>query len=333
MSRRLYIILVIALLLVGGALAACTPTLFKLQPDKVTIKFNWLHTVEWAGFYVAQEKGYYADENLQVAFVTATEDPLDAVVSGEVDFCTGTGTGLVVTRGAGKPLVAVSAVLRKSPLGVMTRADSGITTPQGLVGKTVSVISPKLDTGWDIQLLAMLNKVGVDRNKVNFKPVTEFGIGPLIRGEVDGIDNAWTTNEGVAAQLEGEQVNFIFPSDYDVLEYPDPIITSEKMIQERPAVVERFVRATLRGYRYAIEHPEEAAQFALKYDDTLDIKLQTASMHTYVPLVDTGDAPIGWMDAEVWQSTQDYMLEQGMVSSSLDLQKLYTNQFVDKATK
>lgn len=331
MSRRLYIILVIALLLVGGALAACTPTLFKPQPDKVTIKFNWLHTVEWAGFYVAQEKGYYADENLQVTFVAGETDPFDEVASGTADFGTSTGTGLIIARSQGKPLTAVAAILRKSPLVVMALADSGITKPQDLVGKTVGVVSPKLDTGWDVQFLAMLKKAGVDQKQINFVPIKEFGVDPLVRKEMDAISDIWSTNDAVAAKLAGYQVNLIFVTDYDVLEYPDPIFTTEKMIQEHPDVVERFVRATLKGLRYAVEHPEEAAQFALKYDNTLDITLQTASMRAYVPLVDTGDAPVGTMDAEVWQNTQDILLVNQFISSPVDLNTLYTNKFVGKA--
>jgi ABC-type nitrate/sulfonate/bicarbonate transport system substrate-binding protein len=301
------------------------------KPDPVTVQFNWLHTVEWSGFYVAQAKGYYADENLQVNLVTGETDPFEEVASGKADFGTCTGTGLLVARSQGKPLVAVSALLRKSPLVVMALADSGISKPQDLVGKTVGVVSPNLDTGWDIQFLAMLEQAGVDPKQVNFVPIQEFGVGPLERGEMDAISDIWSTNDALAAEMAGYQVNLIFTTDYGVLEYPDPLFTSEKVIQERPDVVERFVRATLRGYQYAIEHPEEAAQFALKYDDTLDAKLQAGSMKAYVPLVDTGDAPLGTMDEAVWQSTHAILLDHGFISSSLNLDQVYTNQFVEKA--
>ncbi len=331
-TRKMGQVLASALLLalvVSGLLTGCGAS--KPAPATVTIQFNWLHTVEWAGFYAAQEQGYYTAENLKVTLATGEEDPFDKVASGQVDFGTGTGTGLVIARSKGKALTAVAAVLRKSPLVVMALADSGITTPKDLVGKTVGVVSPNLDTGWDVQFLAMLEQAGVDPKQIKFVTIEEFGVKPLLEKKMDAISDIWSTNDAVAAQLAGHKVNLIFVTDYGVLEYPDPIFTSEKMMRERPDVIERFVRATLKGYQYAIEHPEQAAQFALKYDNTLDPKLQLASMQAYVPLIDTGDAPIGTMDAAVWQNTHDILLQHKFISSSVDLKTLYTNQFVGKA--
>ncbi len=330
-KRSRWLVGMVSLLLIGSLLAACGPSTPTPEPDQVTIQLNWLPTVEWAGFYVAEDQGYYADENLQVTLLSGEEDPFDQVVSGQVDFGTCTGTGLIVARSGGKPLVAVAALLRKTPLVVMALADSGIAAPKDLIGKTVGVVSMDFDNGWDIQFLAMLEQAGVDFRQINFVPIEEFGVGPLLRGEMDAISDIWSTNDAIAARLAGHEVNLIFVTDYGVLEYPDPIFTTEKMIRERPDVVERFVRATLKGYQYAVEHPEEAAQLTLKYDESLDIKLQTASMRAYVPLIDTGDAPLGTMDKAVWQSTHKILLDYGFIASPVDLDKLYTNEFVKKA--
>lgn len=331
MPGKLCQIGMVMLLIMSGLLVACSQLNPTAKPDQVSIKFNWLHEAEWAGFYAAQKQGYYADENLEVTLIPGEIDYFDEVLSGEIDFGVCTGTGLVLARAEGKPVTAISALLRQSPLIVLALADSGITQPQDLVGRTVSVMSPDLDTGWDIQFLALLKEVGVDEGQVNMVPMEEYGIGPLVRGETEALGYAWSVSEGVEAKVAGQEVNMIFMSDYNVLEYPNAIFTTEQMIQERPDVVERFVRATLKGHQYAIEHPEESAQLALEYDDSLDPEWLTAQMPAYVPLIDTGDAPLGWMDAEVWQSTQDILLDQGFISSPADLSDLYTNSFVEKA--
>ncbi len=333
MFRKLYPIVALVLLLAGILPAACQPGGPAQSPAKVTVKFNWAHEAEWAGFYAAQKQGYYADENLEVTLLPGETDHIGEVVSGEANFGAATGTGLVLARAEGKPVTAIAAVIRQSPLAVMTMADSGITKPQDLVGKTVTVASPNLDTGWDIQFLAMLEEAGVDKSQINLIPVEEYGIGPLVRGETDAIGFAWSASEGVAAKLGGYETNLMFMSEYNVLEHPVVLFTSEKMIEEQPDVVERFVRATLKGHRYAVEHPDEAARYTLEWDDELDGTWLKSSMQAYVPLIDTGDAPIGWMDAEVWQSTQDILLAQGFINSPVEPDGLYTNQFVEKAQK
>jgi len=152
-----------------------------------------------------------------------------------------------------------------------------------------------------------------------------------VTGEIDAMGFAWSANGGMEAQLAGHDVNMIFMSDYGILEYPNAIFTAEQMIEENSDVIERFVRATLKGYQYAIENPDEVVEFALERNDSLDPELQAASMDAFVPLIDSGDAPIGWMDAEVWQSTQSILVDQAFIDSPVEPSLLYTNEFVEAA--
>jgi ABC-type nitrate/sulfonate/bicarbonate transport system substrate-binding protein len=327
LSRKHGWVVAILILLSVASMTGCQ----QMEPkDEVTIKTAWVHTVEWSGFYAAQEKGYYADENLKVNLVPGRGEPIEEVASGEIEFGTSTGTGLVLARKAGEPVKAVATVMRQSPLVVLSLADSGITRPEDLAGKTVSVASPDLSTGWDVQLLTLLEEAGIDREDVNLVS-TGFGIDPLLTGEIDAMGFAWSANGGMEAQLAGHDVNMIFMSDYGILEYPNAIFTTEQMIEENPDVIERFVRATLKGYQYAIENPDEVVEFALERNDSLDPELQAASMDAFVPLIDSGDAPIGWMDAEVWQSTQSILVDQAFIDSPVEPSLLYTNEFVEAA--
>lgn len=322
------VILLIALL-ASGLLTACTGA--KPEPDKITVELSWLHTVEFAGFYVAQQQGYYAEENLEVELVPFSFDtpPTTTVAEGRAEFGVAGGDQLLIARSQGQPLQAVATIFRQSPVALMALADSEIRTPEDMVGKRIGIFSPELDNVNDIQLLATLQRKGIDRSQVEFVLIEDYSVGSLTSGAMD-VYSGFSVNEAVDAEMQGIDLNLLFPQDYGVLIYANALFTRQQLIDENPDLVERFVRATLKGYRYAIEHPDEATDITVKYDETLSKEPQLASMKAEIPLVDTGDAPIGTMDEDVWHSTHDILLEQGFLSSPVDLKTVYTNQFVKK---
>jgi NitT/TauT family transport system substrate-binding protein len=330
MSRWLRYVVVITVLLLSGVLVACTA--FKPQPDKVTIQLSWFHSVEFAGFYVADQKGYYADENLAVTLKPGGADvlPSKEVADGKADIGVTGGDQLLVARSQGLPLKAIAAIFRQSPVALMALADSGIKTPQDLVGKRIGVISPNYDNNNDIQLLAMLRQVGIDQSKVKLVVTEDYSVGSLTSGAMD-VYSGFAMNEAVDAKLRGINVNLILPQDYGVSIYANVLFSRQQTLDERSDVIQRFVRATYKGYQYAIEHPDEAANLALKYDKTLDVTFQRASMQAEIPLIDTGDVPIGTMDSPVWQNTNDILLQQGLIKSPVDLSTVFTNKYVEKA--
>jgi NitT/TauT family transport system substrate-binding protein len=332
MSRWLRYVVVITVLLMSGVFVACTPSFLKPPPDKVTVQLSWFHSVEFAGFYVADQKGYYADENLAVTLKPGGADilPSKEVTDGKADIGVTGGDQLLVARSQGLPLKAIAAIFRQSPVALMALADSGIKTPQDLAGKRIGVISPNYDNNNDIQLLAMLRRVGIDQSKVKLVVTEDYSVGSLTSGTMD-VYNGFSTNEAVDAKLRGLNVNLILPQDYGVLIYANVLFSRQQLLDERADVMQRFVRATFKGYQYAIEHPDEAADLTLKYDKTLDVAFQRASMQAEIPLIDTGDVPIGTMDGPVWQNTNDMLLQQGLIKSPVDLSTLFTNKFVEKA--
>jgi NitT/TauT family transport system substrate-binding protein len=329
MSRWLHYVVVITVVLMSGVLVACTA--LKPQPDKVTVQLSWFHSVEFAGFYVADQKGYYADENLAVTLKPGGADilPAQEIADGKADIGVTGGDQLLIARSQGLPLKAIAAIFRQSPVALMALADSGIKTPQDMVGKRIGVISPAYDNNNDIQLLAMLRQAGIDQSEVKLVVTEDYSVGSLTSGAMD-VYSGFAMNEPVDARLRGIDVNLILPQDYGVSIYANVLFASQKTLDERSDVVQRFVRATYKGYQYAIEHPDEAGDLALKYDDTLDVAFQRASMQAEIPLIDTGDVPIGTMDAPVWQNTNDILLQQGLIKSPVDTSTLFTNKYVEK---
>jgi ABC-type nitrate/sulfonate/bicarbonate transport system substrate-binding protein len=320
----------IVLILLASLLSSCDIGSIA-QKDKVSVQLSWFHSAEFIGFYVADQLGYYTAENLVVTLVPGGPDidPVASVVKGASQFGITSGDSIIRSQLAGQNLVAVSSIYRKSPLLVMSLANSGITTPNDLVGKTVGVVSQAMDSTWDIQFIAMLKKVGVDQAKIKFVPNQEFhGAADLHTGRMDATSGTFLTNELVQAKMDGENITPIYYRDYGVDFYNNLIFTNAQLVADKPDLVKRFIQATLRGYQYAIENPKEAASITLKYDKNLDVAFQQATLEAQIPLMDTGDAPLGWMDADVWANTQTILLDQGYIKSSVDLAKVYTNAFI-----
>lgn len=320
------------ILLLGSVVVGCNPFAAAKEPDQVAIQFSWFHSAEFAGFYVADQKGYYTDENLKVTFVGGgpEADPVAEVLADRAMFGITAGDRIIRARAAAQDAVAVAAIFRSSPLVVMALANSGIQRPQDLAGKTVGVISPKMDTTWDIQFLGMLNKLKIKPTDLTFVPIEDYhGANELTSGRMQAASGFFSSNEPVQAQLDGHEITQIFYSDYGIEIYSNTIFTTDQIIRKQPDLVKRFIRATLKGYQYAIEHPEEVGDLTLKYDNTLDPDLQHATMQAQIPLIDTGDARIGVMDESVWQITEDALLEQGVIATPIDLKTAYTNEFIE----
>ena len=309
-------------------LSACSAFQQPAEPDKVTLQLKWLHSAQFAGFYIAQQQGYYAEENIDLTIVPGglTDggfiNAIDEVISDQAHFGIWPGNELLVARIEDKPVKAVSAIFQINPTVYFSLAESGIETPADLAGKRVAY-SPT-----DLLFPSVLSSAGLTLADIEGYPL-DFDPTPLLTGEVD-VWTGYLTSEVIRLQAEGHQLNVILAYDYGAFIYSDILFTSDSLLQENPELVRRFVRASMRGWEYALSHPDEAAASILKFDPVLDEADVQAEMQATIPLIDAGQSALGYMDEVVWQTTQDIMLENGLISTSIDLTTLYTNEFVEQ---
>jgi ABC-type nitrate/sulfonate/bicarbonate transport system substrate-binding protein len=318
----------IQLMLAALLLNACS---FGKQTDKVTVQLSWFHSVEYAGFYTAIEQGYYDDENLEVTLVAGGPevDALAEVENGNAQFGIGTGDSLVSAKSQQRDFLALATIFRNNPLVIMSLADGNIQKPEDLAEKTIGVIAPDLSTGWDVQTLALLQTLNMDESTLNFVPINDYhGANELNAGTMDAMSGMFATNEPVQAQLDGNQINMIYYKDYGVDVYSNVIFTNGEFASNNPDLLARFIQATMKGYQYSIENPTQAAETSLKFDPSLNLALQTATMNAQIPFIATGDAPIGSMDADVWETTQQILLDFGVIPAKVDISTIYTNEYV-----
>jgi NitT/TauT family transport system substrate-binding protein len=317
--------LISVLLLVAAVVVACSSGKDQPPPDEVTVQLKWFHQAQFAGFYVAQEQGYYAEENLAVTFIEGGPDIVipEQVANGEADFGVDAPEAILLQRSQGLPVVAIAVIYRFNPIVFVSMADSGITRSEDLIGHAGAMIGG----GGELVLEAMMTRLGLDIGQVSLIPHDGQFV-TLVNGDAD-FTSAYT-NGGLAKIYQaGLDVNLIWPSDYGIHFYGDTLFTTDQMIADNPEVVIRFLRATLRGWREAIENPAAAVEVTLQYAPQADSETQRDMMQASIPLVYTGEDQIGWMQAGVWQGMHQILLEQGILDAPIDLDKVYTMQFLE----
>ena len=324
---------VIAPMLSFLVISACTEKKAPNPPDKVTLQLKWVHQAQFAGFYVAREKGFYKDEHIQIELLPGGNDVdvLTTLTSGKADFAVAS-SELVLTQRQRKstPITAIAAIYRKSATVFVAKTDSGISQPADFVGKTIAAsASSQSFREAEYLLQAMLEKRGIDVTRIKMVPYDPSYEG-FYSGEVD-ITPGYYTAGAIKIRKKGHKVNLIWPSDYGIHFYSDTLITTQQVIDEKPDLVERFLRASLKGWRYAIAHPVEAVDMTLEYARIKDRELQTDMFTALTPLVHTGKDQIGWMEARIWQNMHRILVDQNILESPIEaLNQTYTLQFLRK---
>ena len=317
------------LFLSGLLLIGCEPSQPKKPPDEVKLQLKWLHQAQFAGFYMAQEKGYYDQENIKVTFLEGGQkiDIAQRVISGEADFGVLTPEFICKMRSREKRSPPIAAIYRRSAVVFAAMADSGIMRPSDFTGKTVATGDPGgSQKDFELQFHAMMKRLGLATSKVKIAPYD-----PAYTAFYDGkveITPCYSTGGLIKMRQKGLKLNLIWPSDYGIHFYSDTLATTDRLISEKPDLVTRFLRATLKGWQDAVEDHKQAVTISLKYAQIKDPGLQTAMMEAMLPMVHTGEDRIGWMKSEVWQGMYRILLEQKLLNGPFDIDRAYTLRFL-----
>lgn len=328
-QRLVFVLPILLLFAVGCTTQEPSVAAAEVEAATVSIRLPWVHTAEYAGFYVAENEGYYAEENIEIEYVNDdvyTVNVLDAVSEGEVQFGVITADQLVIhANEQDNDLVAVMTLYQRNPIAFISLADSNITTPKDWIGKSVMVFEGGTTS---FAYAAILSTQGIDPSDVNFVPRTDFSNDLLISGEVDVMD-AFVTNQPVQLELAGYEVNIMLASDYGIDMYPNVIIAKRETIENNPELVTRFVRATVKGLQAAVDNPEQAAELVLEINPELSLESESLSMLRSVPLINPAGSRPGMMDKKGWANIVDTLVEQDIVDSDIDMSSVFTLDFLD----
>ncbi len=286
--------------------------------EKVSLQLQYLDQFQFAGYYIAKEKGYYksAGIDLEIKPYTASLIPIQEVLSGRVDYGIGR-SSLMVDIAQGKELVLLAAIFQSSPQILLATEKSGIHTLQDIIGKKVMITHDSLE---GVTLQAMLNSQGI-YNK-DFKTIKhDYNLQNLIDAKVD-VMSAYISNEPFSLKKRGIQPVIFHPKAYGFDFYEDILFTSKKEVENHPERVEAFLQASLRGWEYAFSHIEESVDIILaKYNTqnkTKEALLYEASMLKKLAL--EGNVRIGEMRKEKWRRTYDIYRVLGVIREELDIE-------------
>ena len=313
------------LTLVGCGTLTQSPTPAAKRP--IHVQLAWVHSIEYSGFYTAQDQGYYDSANLDVSLdVLGDTSPIDQVVAGKAQFGMTSADNVLLARAAGKPVVAVATIYQRSPIAFVSLAKNSITKPQDFIDKKV-IVDLKGTTG--IVYRALLASQSINEAQVQTQPRADYTNDALLNGKADVMD-AFINNQPVQLKQQGYDVNVVLPSDYGIDLYANVIFTTEEMIKTQPDVVEAFVKATTLGMQRAIQDPEAATRLTLARGTNLNATSEATSMRLALPLMNPAGSRPGMMTAANWQTAYQILHDQGLLTQQLDVQQAYTLTFLDK---
>jgi ABC-type nitrate/sulfonate/bicarbonate transport system substrate-binding protein len=267
--------------------------------EKITLQLKWHHQFQFAGYYAAQSKGFYQQENLDVNIVEGGRNvpALKQVLEGAAQYGIGD-ADILLSRINGKPVVAIASIFQHSPYVLLSLRESKIKSPQDLIGKRIMLSNDQGAT----QFKAMMNKAGIGLEYVTVLPHT-WNLQDLVNGSVDVV-SAYATVEPVQLEAMGYHPSILSNQDYGVDFYGDILFTSQREVVKHPERVDAFLRATKKGWAYAFEHREEIARLIASMNGvsehgiTYDMLLKEAGVME--PYVLSDVVEFGHMNIERW---------------------------------
>ncbi|WP_207806969.1 diguanylate cyclase domain-containing protein [Parazoarcus communis] len=301
----------LALTLVAAVLVLFAPSARAL--DKVVLQLKWTHAFQFAGYYAAVEKGFYREVGLEVELREAVPglDPVEEVLSGRAAYGVGN-SSLLLARSAGKPVVALAVVFQHSPVVIMAREYEATQGVHNLIGKRL-MVEPQSD-----ELLAYLDQAGVPLDRVEQLPHS-FNPQDLIEGKVDAI-TAYVTNEPFFLEQAGVPFHLYTPRSVGIDFYGDNLFTTEQVLKQGPERVRAMREASLRGWRYAMAHPEEVIDLIMaKYSQRHPRAFYQFEARQMVPLLMPELIEIGYMNPGRWRHIADTYADLGLMPRDVSL--------------
>lgn len=301
------------------------------QPEKVTLALQWLTQCQFAGYYAALEKGWYREEGIDLAIVPGAPDinPIHLVEAGTADFGTKWLADLLAAVDGGAPLVSIAQVFQSNGLVLLAKAKSGITGPRDFPGRRLGIWF----FGNEVQVYALMRRLDVPLERLRIQPL-KWSVEPFLKDEFEVI-TAMIYNEYLtvldAGYAPGDLTVIDF-ADYG-LNFPgDLLFTATNTLKDRPDLCERMVRASLKGWAWALEHPEEATDIVLKHDRTgrLNRDHQLRQMREIIRLVKFKDRSLGRHDPEEVKRAAEILFESRILHAHPETEKVCTNRIWEK---
>ncbi|KUO64834.1 MAG: ABC transporter substrate-binding protein [Gracilibacter sp. BRH_c7a] len=331
MKTKKIFVLFLTIILSFVALAGCSKP--AEQPEdlsETTIMLDWAPNTNHTGLYVALEKGYFQAEGLDVSIVNpSSQGTLEQLVAtGNVDFGISHQEQVTTARISGLPVVSLAALIQHNTSGFASLKSKNIRSAKDFENKVYG--------GWDLPsetaiLTALMQKENLDFSKLEMVNIGESDQLVALERDIDltWIFYGWT---GIQAEQRNQELNMIWLKDVDpALDYYTPVlITSESMIEQKPDVIEKLMKAVSAGYEFAIANPEEAADILIKHAPESDPEMIKQSQLWLSPQYKAEADRWGEQKEVIWESYAQWLFENELVPEKMESAKAFTNEFLPK---
>ncbi len=299
--------------------------------EKVSFLLDWQPNVNHAGLYAAIDKGFFAEEGIEVEVNQPPANGAEALIaSGKADFGISFQDTIAPAFASDKPLpvTAVAAIINHNTSGIVSVKDKNIKSPKDMENHNHST--------WGLPVeQAILKQVveddGGDFSKVNLVPGDVTNTLAAIQGK--DIDTVWIFYpvDGVAAEVNNIPINyFAFKDINPVFDYYTPIlIANNDFLKNKEDVAKRFMRALIKGYEFAIKNPDEAAEILVKQNPELDKELTKKGMEYIADKYQADAEYFGQIDGQRWNNFYAWLWENKLIDKEIPKDFGYTNDFVN----
>ncbi len=297
--------------------------------QSISFRLAWVPDMAEAGVFVARKFGYFQSNGLEVKIEPGGFglDPIRLVAAGSNDFGIAGAGNLLIARSQGVPVVAIAAEFQNTPVGFVTRADSGITQFEDFRGKRVGV-----QTGADTDVLfrALLAKHDMTSSDVREVPI-QFDMGPFVNNLIDVLP-AYVTNQPITLKNRGFDINVLTAKELGLQYYGNVFFTTEEMVRTNPELVTSFVRAIDQGWRRAIDDREAAIEAVAAFTDDFERSELEEIYEAVIPFIlpDEEDVQVLGMTRTRWVDTAQVLIDAGLIRDIGDIDRAFTNQFISQ---
>lgn len=299
--------------------------------EKVVLQLKWKHQFQFAGYYAAKAKGFYQEEGFDVDIKARdiTTSPVDDVLAKRATFGIAD-SSIVLQRMNKKPVVVLSAIYQHSPLVLIALKSANINTPEDLMGKKVSY-----QAGIDgAPITAMFAALGIAEYTYEKVPFT-FNDDILLEGNVDAF-SAYITNQPALYRKKNISITVLDPRNYGIDFYGDMIFTSQEYVEGFPERALAFSRASIKGWKYALEHPDEIIDLIMRdynKDKSKSRDLLEYEARATKPLIYSEIIPYGTINIERFARIANIYYSLGIAPELTTLRGLLIDDYMSTNTK
>lgn len=300
---------------------------------EITLCLDWTPNTNHTGFFVADALGYYKDAGIKIKIVQPPEDGAELMTaSGQAQFGVSFQDSLagVFTRQQSMKITAVAALLQHNTSGVISRKGEGAHTPAGLEGMKYSTWNSPIELA---MIKELMTAYGADYESLQLVPSVTNEAQALKNKDIDAvwIYYGWA---GISCQQQGLEFDYFAFKDIDpVFDYYTPVlIANDDFLKNEPEKAKAFIEATRKGYEYAVQNPEKAAEYLISGDTTGSLRgsedFVTASQKWMSEQYIAEAESWGVIDADRWDSFYEWLYENKLIENPIAKGYGFTNEYL-----